>query len=227
MSSKFQALFILFLVTAFSCKSPNADEIPPLSPDMSQPIVTGIYVTNSMGPDPIGVWGNPSDGSSTTSVDYLVLSLSSGNNKDTISVLKRVSTVSSTIPTGVVLNLPYPNPVDTHGGCEISFALPYKSYVELFVVPARWFSEKSNDKYLSSGAVIAAPKRTAISILQRNQLVAGYWTYHWSGQDQNGNSLSDGFYRVYLHAYNTHYNIFYWHDVFLYNKISDLPIGLR
>jgi len=225
MSNKLLSIFILLLVFLFSCKSPNENEIPILSPDMSQPIATGIYITSANGPDPIGVWGNPSDGSSTISVGYPVFSINSVKSMDTILVLKRDSVVHqvSVIPTAVKLNNPYPNPADVYGGCIISYSLPLTSSVELYVVPARWYNDNNNDVNSSAGAITAAPKRTAIAVLVRTKQAAGMYSCHWLDRDQNGNPLPAGFYRIYLRVGE---NVS-WHDVFLYNELTDLPIGLR
>jgi len=223
MANKPQILLLLLATVFFSCKSPNENEIPPLSPDMSQPVATGIYITNSTCPEPIGVLGNPSDGSSATSVGYPTFSVNSGNKIDSVTVLKRVSAVSpvSVIPTVVKLDNPYPNPFV--GSCVIDFSLPVQSFVELYVVPARWVGENSNDINSSAGAVTAAPKRTAIAILVRGQKSAGMYSCHWNTYYQNRNHLPAGFYRIYLRVGDT----VCWHDVLLYNETTDLPVGLR
>jgi hypothetical protein len=224
MSNKIVSIFILLLVFLFSCKSPNENEIPLLSPDMSQPIATGIYITNANGPDPIGIWGNPSDGSSATSVGYPILDIHSGNIIDTNSSLNHVSAVSpnpTVLPKTIKLQNPYPNPFE--GVCVINYSLPVSSNVLLYVVPARWYGKNSDDINSSAGAITAAPKRTAIAILVREAQAAGMYVCQWRARDQNGNSLPSGFYRIYLRVNDT----ICWHDVFLYNEITDLPNGIR
>jgi hypothetical protein len=222
MSNKLVSILIVLLIFLFSCKSPNENEIPPLSPDMSQPVATGIYITTNS-PDPIGVWGNPSDGSSIISVGYPVFSFNSGYNMDTIRVQKRNTVMRqiSVIPTAVNLHNPYPNPFE--GVCVINYSLPMSSNVLLYVVPARWYGKNSDDINSSVGAITAAPKRTAIAILVSMVQAAGMYACQWRVRDQNGNSLPSGFYRIYLRVNDT----VCWHDVFLYNEITDLPIGIR
>ena len=93
----------------------------------------------------------------------------------------------------------------------------------LYVVPARWHGEKNNDVNSSTGAVTAAPQRTAIALLIHRQLAAGMYVCLWSARDQNDNILPAGFYRIYLRMGDR----ICWRDVFLYNETTDIPIGLR
>ncbi len=220
MSNKLQIFLILLLAVAFSCKSPNENDIPPSSSDISQPIVTGIYITNNTGPETIGIWGTPSDGSGTISAGYPLFSINSGNSTDGVTDLKQIS-AESPLPSAVKLYNPYPNPFVEN--CAISFSLPVQSNVVLYVVPARWFGANSNDLNSSAGAITATPKRTAIAILIRRQLKAGLYECLWHSYDQNGNPLPPGFYRIYLRVGDT----VCWHDVFLYNETTDLPVNLR
>jgi hypothetical protein len=219
MFDKLKIFFVLLLAVAFSCKSPNENEIPPSSPNMSQPIVTGIYITNSTGPEAIGKWGNPTDGYSTIDVAYPIFSINSNSSADSISDLKKVSTVSTVVPIGLKLNNPYPNPFI--GTCAINFSIPTQSNVVIYIVPARWFDENSNDVNSSIGAVTAAPKRTAIAILTQRELTAGSYSLQWRSSDQNGNPLSSGFYRIYLRVGDT----VCWHDVYLYDARTYLPVN--
>jgi len=223
MINKLQILSVLLLTISFACQSPNEYKISPSSPDMSQPIATGIFITSSS-PDPIGVWGNPADGSGALSAGYPSFDLNSGDAVDTFSILKQTN-VAPVPPHGLPLNLfnPYPNPADAYGGCVINFSIPVTSYVELYVVPARWYGDVGNDINSSAGAITVAPKRTAIAILVRTVKAGGIYACQWSALDQKGNPLPSGFYRIYLHVGDT----VIWHDVLLYDKITDLPMSLR
>jgi hypothetical protein len=221
--SKCLLIILLLLVSAgLSCHSPNDSEIVPSSPDMSQPIVTGIYITNAFGPDPIGVWGNPSDGSSTVSVSYPNFSIADGVSHPVDSPLRKAGAVSpGVLTTSLKLDNPYPNPFN--GGVVISFSIPTTSKVELFVVPARLADDLSYDICSYSGAIAASPLRTAIAILVFEPKTAGMFVCNWNSRDQNGNVLPDGFYRIYLRVNN----MVCWHDVLLANDVASLPPGLR
>jgi hypothetical protein len=220
MTYKLTLFFVLLLIVSLSCKSPNENEILPSSPDMSQPVATGIYITD-VDPTPIGVWGNPSDGSGTTGAAYPAFSINSGNSTDSNCSLQRISDAAKVAPTLENLYNPYPNPFE--GPCVIDFSLSRKSDVVLYVVPARWIDEKNNDIHSSAGAVTATPQRTAIALIAHTQLAAGSYHYLWNSWDQNGNLFPPGFYRIYLRVGDS----IYWHDVFLYNETTSLPMRPR
>jgi len=197
-------LFIPFILSvsfiALSCKNDNRLVVPTLT----TPLVAGLWVTDSSGPDVIAQWGNPSDpyGSQIRS------STARQNN-------------GGVVATGAyAFDHPFPNPAP--GATVITLFLPSRSVVDLWVVGARWVNDAGSDETVEGGAVAITPQRSVVDvILEKDTLNAGVYTLIWGGT-LNGH-VAPGFYRIYFRANG----VLAWHDIFTYRDLSDMPISLR
>ena len=169
------------------------------------PVVTGLTITSSAGPEPLGVWGMPSDpplcsGSSRPD----------GNGgEDPIPIQY------------CFLNL-YPNPGIF--GCSVEFALPRNSIVSVWVTRARWIGDPVNEAGLVGNSIAVAPQTLAIAELMRERtLPAGHHSVAWSGRDQRGRIAPVGFYRIFFRTGD----FLAWHDFFLAHSLDDFPLGIR
>ncbi|HUI29659.1 MAG TPA: hypothetical protein VLX91_05545 [Candidatus Acidoferrales bacterium] len=208
-AGKLEAVLLLMVsFVALSCKSDNTL----VAPTLTTSIVTGLWITNSSGPTPIAVWGNPSDGSGSGSGGF---GFNGGINE-------RSDSIVAGIPRYFVFHIPYPNPAP--GVTEFVFDLPIQSVVDLWIVKARWVGEQSSDETLEGSATTITPERNTVKIFLRSNLMyAGQHTETWSGTDDNGRPVPAGFYRVYWRVNG----FLAFHDIFLYRQLSDLPIDLR
>lgn len=223
--SKISFLMCLLSVgLVLACRSPNPNEILPSSPDLAQPVVTGLYITGATGPEIIDVWGNPSSGSINLSTDEDLFSKETVIKDNILFNIKNSTDVSpdhSVIPTKLVFLNPYPNPCA--GSCMLNYNLPYSANVEIFIVPARLIGTKNSDISTSSGAVTVSPKRTAIAFLKIGKLSPGIYMCSWNNRFSDGSYIPGGFYRIYLRVEKT----VLWHDIFLFTENCDVPPGLR
>jgi hypothetical protein len=223
MSKNLQILSIFLTVMMFSCKSPNEEEIIPSSPDLSQPVATGIYITQ-LDPFFVGVWGNPADGSITTGAGYSIFPEGYRVIADSTIIRQSIADVSlgvRPLPTSEIFAIPYPNP--SSGNLFISFSVPVESFITLYIVPARWIDDESKDVNFLAGAVTVTPQRTAAVVPIKRRHSAGQYLYVLTLRGVNEYYLPPGFYRIYLRINNS----YYWHDVLFYNEVTDLPVSLR
>lgn len=197
-------------VMGLSCSGPNESDLPLHAPGLSTPVVTGLRITTSAGPDVVTTWGNPGDPIDPPVHHY------NGDERDTL--------VPETggIPVSYLSTALYPNPSD--GVTAMEYALPKDSRVDLWVVRARWWESPNTDLVPIFGSTVSVPNTLAIRTLARNEVFpAGQFLTIWDGRDDNGDLVPSGFYRVYLQAGN--YSS--WRDMFLYRSFDDLPLGLK
>ena len=209
---------LLFLLS-LSCSSPSGSDASLVSPAMAMPIVTGLYITNSTGPQPVAVWGNPSESSSFSLADTL-----SENYRERINgsaAVKPWSAAPVPLPLGYAFIHPYPNPA--YSLCVLGFILPVDSKVDLWAVHAQWVGDLESGLGGTAGAVASTMQKTAIIFMQNKDLQAGVYEIDWGWFQSDHNSVPPGFYRVYFRVNNTTY----WNDVLLYRNSSDVPPGLR
>jgi hypothetical protein len=215
---RYSAAFLLPLVVlSFSCESTNETNLPLASPEPGTPIVTGLNVTGPNGPEVIAVWRSPSD-PVARSIGYHTDPEGAAAQNESPSLCK----VQPIVPRDTKFSNPYPNPFfDT---CALSFALPKRTLVDLWIVRARWIEEGTDDLGSVSGAsIVSVKKNVGKEFFRQRLLEAGYYQIQWDGCDQSGNVAPAGFYRIYFRANDD----LYWHDVLLYRNVNDLPGDLR
>ena len=196
---------------SLSCDSSGT--IDPLSsPQITQPVATGIFITTTRGPEVIGVWGSPAD--------YFSTSTSAASVPADIAVDHSVRierfTPIGTIPKNVLYSVPYPNP--TNGSQTITIAFPMKDAVSAWVVPARFADAPDNDVSSYAGATVLSPVRQTVKVLVNDVLNAGEYSITF-----NPYPLPAGFYRIYVKIGET----LMWHDILYYHDPSELPAGLK
>jgi hypothetical protein len=82
----------------------------------------------------------------------------------------------------------------------ISYALPYRSYVALWITkglgPGEEDNSASNSAMGEDFVSKLMPMRTLVDTVQN----AGYWYAIWDTKDDNGKLVDEGYYRYYLRA---------------------------
>ena len=215
---QFYLISILF-VLSLSCSSPSGSYDPIHSPLLTTPIVTGLYITNSDGPNVLAVWGDPSEGSSISSILTPPPADHSGRSNKNV-VIKPLN--SSSLPTEYSFPTPFPNP--SPAGCTFEFIIPVESKVDLWAVHAQWVGSRMSNIGIAAGAEVSTSQKTPAAVfIQDQQLPAGYYLIQWDRFQPEGNSVTPGFYRIYFRVNNTTY----WRDVLFYDNITDLPSDLR
>lgn len=192
-------LVVMCLLFNGSCRSPNSPT-PLRAPGLQTPVATGLFITLEDSPEIVGVYGNPS---SNPTFDH-----SNAGRFD-----------ASDLPTKFYLSVPYPNP--NNGGAAIQFELPTQSTVTVYVVPASFMSPEGRIIQFSNAAIHVA-RGLAIDVLIDRNLPAGFHVVLWSGRDQDGRRLPDGFYRIYA-VINGH---LLWQDALLLRDPCNAPPGL-
>jgi hypothetical protein len=182
-----------------SCRSPNSPT-PLRAPGLQTPVATGLFITLEDGPVVVAVFGNPS--SNPTFGSSNAGRLTTGD-----------------LPTRFYLHVPYPNP--NNGGAAIHFQLPTQSTVTVYIVPAGFMSPEGRIIQFSN-ATISVAGGLAIDVLVDRNLPAGVHAVNWSGRDQDGQPLPDGFYRIYAEI-NGH---LLWQDALLLRDPCNAPPGL-
>lgn len=203
---------LVFLFLGFIFLSCSKDDSGLVTPFESQsPVVTGIWLTYETGPEVIGSWGYPSDPPTLYRTDFSKTNLNkSSSTNDELA-----------IPTFVTMDVPYPNP--TQNSCAIRFSIIELSKVNIWIVKARFINEKNNSYEYSNGAVcINSNNQPVRKIIEDKNYDVGFYSYIFDGNDNDGNPLPAGFYRVYFSAGNTTE----YHDIFLFREFADLPMGL-
>ncbi|GEM_PF-5989664 len=200
-------LAAVLLLMSLSCSTPNGNDVPLSSPSLTTPIVTGLYVTNSESPQMLAVWETPQQGNPSESYSNSI---------------HTISGIASDLPRQNSFQLPYPNPSSTV--CNITFAVPRQSIVDVWTVHAQWAGNMGSGMDDAAGAVVPTTQKTpAVIFYQNKSLLAGFYTVQWDWSRSDGNSVDPGFYRIYCRIDN----ITYSHDVLLYKHVSDLPSDLR
>ena len=195
------------LLMSLSCSTPNGNDVPLSSPSLTTPIVTGLFITNSEGPQILAVWESPQQGNPSESSP---------------SSVHTIGGISSSLPRQNSFQLPYPNPSSTV--CNITFAVPRQSIVDVWAVHAQWAGNTGSSIDDAAGAAVPTSQKTpAVLFYQNTSLLAGFYTVQWDWSRSDGNSVDPGFYRIYCRIDN----ITYSHDVLLYKNAADLPSDLR
>lgn len=204
----------LISVLLFSCSSPNENENSPAINGFQSPIVTGLRITNTESCRVIAIWGSPSD-SPDPSNSLPNAHLNKFNYFDPID-----SNNDYSIPEKITMHGPCPNPND--GSTTIYFKLPIHTKVKLWICQAKFLDEQNPDLCFSNGAVCISSNVQTVRNLYNKDLAAGYHSIIWDGNDDDGNPVASGFFRVYFSAGD----YFVYRDIFLYRAIGDIPLGL-
>ena len=192
---KFSGLCLLFF---WSCRSPNAPA-PLRAPGLQAPVATGVFITMEDGPEIVAVYGNPSSNPTISSSE-------AGTGEG--------------LPISFYLSVPYPNP--TNVSAHIEFQLPVQSKVTIYVVPASFMSPEGEIIQFGNAAIKVAGG-LAVDLLMDQDRAAGRHVVNWSGRDQAGRPLPDGFYRIYMEI-NGH---LLWQDALLLRDPCNAPPGLE
>ena len=192
--NKFFIYLILFLF--ITCSGPN-DSSNESEFQFDIPVVTGLFITSTEGPEIIGIWRNPS----------------SNNSGGTPQVTNEPG---HAVPMNYQLYVPYPNP--TNVSCTILFTVTRLSHVKIYLVPAQLEqSIPDNSENMLSG-IYSKPGSISITILINANLNAGAYAYSLSN-DQ----LPDGFYRVYMKVGEDRL----WHDILIARDPSIIPEEIK
>lgn len=211
MTMKQSLVIVLLSFFSLSCDTSTTSVVAG-SPEITQPLVTGIYITSGRGPEPVAVWGNPSDTYINLASSAIPAERSSFPGETSIESVQP----SSNIPHGISFPVPYPNPTD--GSQIFQFSIPIESHVSAWIVPARSSVEPNTDIGSYSGATTLTPVRTAAMVFFDRTMQAGTYQYRYDPF-----SLPGGFYRIYVKVND----VLAWHDILYYKNINDLPVSLR
>jgi len=198
---------VLFLAAAIlsGCSSPDENSLPLHAPGLQTPRVTGLAVTLDTGPTPIAVWGTLNEPPESSGP------VNPGGGH-----------LPGQLPASYAFSHPFPNPSD--GAVAVKFALPRDARVSLWLVKARWAGDPDMDVAPINGATVPAPANGAVRVLFRNEVLpTGYHIAGWDMNDNQGNPLASGFYRIYFEADT----FSCWRDVLVFRSWDELPAGLQ
>lgn len=85
-------------------------------------------------------------------------------------------------------------------GTSIYFNNPYETNVKIWVVPARLPQQKSNDILKLMNGYFSNASGMAVAVPLNENKSAGIHSVEYSFKDSKGNSLPEGFYRIYLES---------------------------
>ena len=197
-------LFSLLLIATGCGSSKSSDSL--VAPTLTTPVVTGLWITASSGPNAVAKWGNPEDASASGGGFEFDASRGSLNGTDSV----------QQIPRSTAFYNPFPNPAP--GAIAILFSLSRNSAVDLWIVKAQWAGDNPSSIATAAGATTIAPQRSTVAVLLHNEIMtAGLHQYIWS------DSLAHGFYRVYFRADGATA----FHDILIARQASDIPVSLR
>ncbi len=178
---KIKIIYLLFsILPIFLINSCNNPAGPNLIANAlaSPPIISGIIITGYDSPDPIGVLGKPNEKSSLPS-----------------SVFNKKS--SNSPARGCQVETPFPNPAD--GITYIFFSLPHEAKISVWVVRGIAATEVINNySTYSNGYFNSCYKNYTKELIKEESKLAGSYRVDWDFENDNKNSLPDGFYRVYI-----------------------------
>ena len=181
-------LFIILLpVLFYSCNNSNPTEVNPIiNIDLTPPLITGIIRTSETGPRAITIYGNP-------------------NEKSDIIENNRLD---------FYIDSPYPNPTD--GSTSISFYVPVKTNVLMWIIKGRLPVENASGSVNYANSNYVSPFTNYFQILYQRVNGPGRYILIWSGRDQNGKILPDGVYRVYIEVNGQ----LMWRNIWLYRNFK-------
>jgi hypothetical protein len=153
--------------------------------DLNPPLITGIVRTSEAGPRAIAIYGNPNEKSDIIE-----------NNK-----------------LNFYIDSPYPNPTD--GSTSISFYVPVKTNVLVWIIKGRLSVENASGSVNYANSNYVSPFTNYFQILYQRDDDPGRYILIWSGRDQNGKILPDGVYRVYIEVNGQ----LMWRNIWLYRNV--------
>lgn len=184
-----------------SCDNPTQN-IFLHSPDYQTPIVSGLRITSTSGPEVIATWRKP---------------------YDTDQEKKKPPNNYFQVPDPSDLRCPYPNPANA--SVSVPFVLAEDYEVSCWAVPATLPENSSSEKTHYFNSLLPSPTGYAIATLLYKEIKSeGAHDIEWDNK-----SLPAGFYRIYLQINSIgsqHYETLFWRDVLLYHRVSDIPYDL-
>ncbi len=216
-NSVFPALFAALMLTGLSCSKDGITN-PYVSPDGGRPTVTGLYITGPDGPDVLGVWGAPSDGSA--SVGAMAVPRLPSPSASRFKARKVNSIVpGGTVPSETAMRFPYPNPL--FPSTKVQIDLTEQSPVELWLIAARTPQQAREEDAAKHGVIAPAPEQPAV--IFSGTVAAGSYLFDLTMADSAGRGAPSGFYRIYAHLGKR----IYWHDVGVFRSPNEMPPDLR
>ena len=155
----------------YSCNSPTSVGEINLQ-TVEPPLITGIIRTSPDSPTPLAIYGVP-------------------NEQPEI-----IEEVSQNIKSQFFMASPYPNPTEV--ATAITFGLPVARNVTVWVVKGRLPGENVSDNTIVANGNFASPKFHYYKVLEKKFLRAGYYSLTWDAKYDNGDTLPDGVYRIYI-----------------------------
>ncbi len=98
----------------------------------------------------------------------------------------------------------------------IAFSVPERTEVTLWIVPIKDGNDESiGYTNVGGGSIVAVESAQAVFFMQ-DTLDAGAHAIEWNAQDEQGNRIPGGWYRVYLTSseYFTYRDMFFWYSVY-------------
>ncbi len=188
---KTSLIFITLLILPwlfFSCNSPTSVGEINLQTE-EPPLITGIIRTSPDSPNPIAIYGVP-------------------NEQPEI-----IEEISQNVKSKFFMASPFPNPADV--STDITFGLPVGRNVTIWVVKGRLPGENVSDNTIIANGNFASPKFHYSKVIEKKYLQAGYYRIIWNAKYDNGDSLPDGVYRIYIEIDGQ----LMWRNVMIYHQV--------
>lgn len=178
-------IIVLISITTSSCD--NATAVTPGTKGGN--VVTGIFITSEISPEPIAIWGNPRSSEE--------LDIGTEPPEDENSVYHRY------------LELHPPYPIPANGNFIVVYTIPKTVKVDLWIETAYWPGE---DALLPLHSHAQRPFQS-VSLAEGEKLSPGTYSYNVGIKTKcTGGEMEAGFYRVYLRV-DMKYLL--WHDIYL------------
>jgi hypothetical protein len=192
--NKAAAASLAIALIGISCRSePEGDLLISPPEPVAGPIVTGLYVTAEDG-QALAVWRSPADHPQADSSSAYSFRLS-----------------------GI-----FPNPAPP-GGLSVMFTVPAAAEVHVWIAHARLTGATGRDTMAGRCGAVGRPDTIKVCDLVNAMLAAGSHTYQWDGNDDCGEPVPAGFYRVFLQQKGSPV---LWRDLLLYRSPDDPNLKL-